>query len=36
MEAIVDRRRKTKNVNMRISEQDLASLKRKAEQQGIP
>ena len=36
IEAIVGRSRKTKNVNIRISEHDLASLKRKAEQQGIP
>ena len=36
IEAVIGRSRKTKNVNVRISEHDLASLKRKAEQQGMP
>jgi hypothetical protein len=33
---VIGRSRKTKNVNVRISEQDLVSLKHKAGQQGIP
>ncbi len=36
IEAIAGRGRKTKNVNIQISEHDLASLKRKAEQQESP
>ena len=36
IEAIVGCRRKTKNVNVRINEHDLASLRRRADQQGIP
>jgi hypothetical protein len=36
IDAIVGSGRKSKNVNIRISEYDLASLKTKAEQQGLP
>ena len=36
IEAIVDRSRKTRNVNIRISEYDLHGIKRRAEQEGIP
>ncbi len=36
IEAILERSRKTKNINIRISEYDLADLKRKAEEEGIP
>ena len=36
IEAIIERSRKTKNINIRITEDDLAHLKRKAEEEGIP
>lgn len=36
MEAILDRARKTKNINIRISEADLARLKERAEEEGVP
>lgn len=36
IEAILERSRKTKNINIRISENDLADLKRKAEEEGMP
>ncbi len=36
IEAIIERSRKTKNINIRITEGDLAHLKRKAEEEGIP
>jgi len=36
IETILDATRKTKNINIRISEQDLESLRRSAEQEGIP
>jgi predicted DNA binding CopG/RHH family protein len=36
IEAILERSRKTKNINIRISEYDLADLKRKAEEEGMP
>ena len=36
IEAILERGRKTKNINIRISEYDLAHLKRRAEDDGIP
>lgn len=36
IEAILDRNRKTKNINIRISEDDLSRLKRKAEEEGMP
>lgn len=36
IEAILDQSRKKKNVNVRISEYDLAGLKRKAGEQGLP
>ena len=36
IEAINERSRKTKNINIRITEDDLAHLKRKAEEEGIP
>ena len=36
IEAILDTTRKTKNINIRISQQDLESLRRSAEQEGIP
>ena len=36
IEAIVDRSRKTRNVNIRISEFDLDGIKRRAAQEGIP
>ena len=36
IEAIVERSRKTKNINIRISEPDLTSLKKKAEEEGVP
>ncbi|MBN1101779.1 MAG: hypothetical protein JXL84_00045 [Deltaproteobacteria bacterium] len=36
IEGILERGRKTKNINIRISEYDLASLKRKAEEEGMP
>ncbi len=36
VEAILDVSRKTKNINIRINELDLSSLKRNAEEEGIP
>jgi len=36
IEAILEVTRKTKNINIRINEMDLASLKRSAEDEGIP
>jgi predicted DNA binding CopG/RHH family protein len=36
IEAILERSRKTKNINIRISEDDLTRLKRKAEEEGMP
>lgn len=36
IEAILERSRKTKNINIRISEPDLTSLKKKAEEEGVP
>jgi predicted DNA binding CopG/RHH family protein len=36
IEQILDATRKTKNINIRISRQDLDSLRRSAEQEGIP
>ena len=36
IETILETTRKTKNINIRISQQDLESLRRSAEQEGIP
>jgi len=36
IETILETTRKTKNINIRISHQDLESLRRSAEQEGIP
>ena len=36
IETILDATRKTKNINIRISQQDLENLRRSAEQEGIP
>ena len=36
IEAVLVRSRKTKNINIRISEYDLTSLKKKAEEEGMP
>jgi predicted DNA binding CopG/RHH family protein len=36
IESILERGRKSKNINIRISQYDLANLKRKAEAEGIP
>ena len=36
VEAILERARKTKNINIRISETDLARLKQRAEEEGVP
>ena len=36
IEGILERARKTRNVNIRISEHDLAQLKERAEKEGIP
>ena len=36
IEAILDVTRKTRNINIRINQLDLANLKRNAEQEGIP
>jgi predicted DNA binding CopG/RHH family protein len=36
IETILDRSRKTKNINIRISEETLAELKRRSEQEGLP
>ncbi len=35
IEAILEKSRKTKNINIRISEDDLIRLKRKAEEEGM-
>ena len=35
IEAILERSRKTKNINIRISEPDLTRLKKKAEEEGV-
>jgi predicted DNA binding CopG/RHH family protein len=36
IEAVLAATRKTKNINIRISEQDLQDLRRNAEQEGMP
>jgi predicted DNA binding CopG/RHH family protein len=36
IETILNATRKTKNINIRISQQDLENLRRSAEQEGIP
>jgi predicted DNA binding CopG/RHH family protein len=36
IETIIDRSRKNRNINIRISEPTLAELKRRAEQEGLP
>jgi predicted DNA binding CopG/RHH family protein len=36
IEAILERARKTRNINIRISEYDLDRLKQRAEEEGIP
>ena len=36
IETILETTRKTKNINIRISHQDIESLRRSAEQEGIP
>jgi predicted DNA binding CopG/RHH family protein len=36
IETILQRSRKTKNINIRISEPDLIRLKKKAEEEGMP
>jgi len=36
IEAVLERGRKTKNINIRISEDDLLNLKRRAKDEGIP
>ena len=36
IETILAETRKTKNINIRISQQDLENLRRSAEQEGIP
>lgn len=36
IEAILERNRKTKNINIRISEPDLTRLKKKGEEEGMP
>ena len=36
IEGILERARKTRNINIRISEHDLAQLKKRAEEEGIP
>jgi len=36
IEAILEKSRKTKNINIRISEYDLTHLKQKAEEEGMP
>jgi predicted DNA binding CopG/RHH family protein len=36
IETILDATRKTKNINIRITQQDLENLRRSAEQEGIP
>jgi predicted DNA binding CopG/RHH family protein len=36
IEAILERSRKTKNINIRINEPDLIRLKKKAEEEGMP
>jgi predicted DNA binding CopG/RHH family protein len=36
IERILERVRKTRNINIRIREQDLARLKKRAEEEGVP
>ena len=36
LEAILERGRKTRNINIRISETDLARLKERAQEEGVP
>jgi predicted DNA binding CopG/RHH family protein len=36
IERILERARKTRNINIRIREHDLAQLKRRAEEEGVP
>ena len=36
IETILERSRKTRNINIRISEETLAELKRRSEQEGLP
>jgi predicted DNA binding CopG/RHH family protein len=36
IEGILEKARKTKNINIRISEYDLARLRQKSEEEGIP
>jgi len=36
IEAVLEKSRKTRNINIRISEHDLAGLKRRSEEEGIP
>ena len=36
LDAILERARKTKNINIRITEGDLARLKKRAEEEGVP
>jgi predicted DNA binding CopG/RHH family protein len=36
LEAILDPARKTKNINIRINEVDLARLKQRAQEEGVP
>jgi predicted DNA binding CopG/RHH family protein len=36
IERVLEQTRKTRNINIRISEHDLAQLKRRAEEEGIP
>jgi len=36
IEGILERSRKTKNINIRISEPDLTRLKKRAEEEGVP
>ncbi len=36
IETILERSRKTKNINIRISEDDLTRLKQRAEEEGMP
>jgi predicted DNA binding CopG/RHH family protein len=36
VESIIDRARKTRNINIRLSEDDLEQLKRRSQQEGLP
>jgi predicted DNA binding CopG/RHH family protein len=36
VESIIDRARKTRNINIRLSESDLEQLKRRSQQEGLP